>query len=93
MTEEQWKNFVMLATQLERETPIEGGIASRERLAVLAAYRELKQRREDEEWLFKSGYCATRVSGAWSILRGGSTHDVVSEAPTLHAAVEKARAK
>jgi len=61
--------------------------------AIQAADRELKERREDEEYIRANGYCLTRLEDGWALMYDGNNHSVASRGPTIHAAVTAARGK
>ena len=88
MTEEEWKE-------------LEGIFSDRDKMflpifpatVVFAAYLELKERREDEKWLFINGYCLSRLEKGWALLYDGKHHTTKSIGPTIHAAIEAAKGK
>lgn len=96
MTDERWKLFEAIAVQR-----MNIGHGSSEDVAIIAAYLELKQRREDEEWLFKA-YREGKISRVcirYSNRDDRSYFRIImtdsdmcgGEGPTLHAAIDAAR--
>jgi hypothetical protein len=90
MTEEEWKDFERAAESRDDPRIV---LVSKYDLAILAAYRELKERREDEEWLkgeperlFWTGLDEMFYIG-WC----DSDKDQRGPFPTIHAAVTAAR--
>lgn len=50
MTDEEWKELSEIAENWKKNIGTDVHRSSRTTLLFLAAYRELKQRREDEDW-------------------------------------------
>jgi len=99
MTEEEWKGIEDLVSKIH-SGKCRCGMAAQS--CLLAAFAELKERREDEEWLKVNGCLAYMdEGGGWSIDKGelvGGEDDtiwncIVLNASTIHAAITAARGK
>jgi len=95
MTKTEWKDFERvehLADAVDNHGVGFGNPPMDDQMArtILAAYRELKERREDEEWL-KKHYADLiyRNDGAVSLHAAGIIGRAIG--PTLHDAVDVAR--
>ena len=101
MTEEEWKVFEDVAGWLAPKVGCGGSFEfpRKDGEAILAAYRELKERREDEEWLHKNhaafGYARpdTTFAPGRLHLKVGDTYHAFPEGTSLHAAITAARGK
>ena len=101
MTEEEWNRFEMVAESLSDPSIVQISEGDR---SIIAAYQELKERREDEEWLLVNvaNNGATidtkflhRKDGSgprdvWELRHSGGP---IVWGETLHAAVSAARGK
>jgi len=89
MTEEEWSDFedmVTLGDQARYEPSWRSALTG-------CAYRELKERREDEEFLRGPYHLTSSVDGTVFFLKVGKDYRIEVEGPTLHAAVSAARGK
>ena len=93
MTEEEWKAFEAHLESIVDPQPDQTKFYH----SVLLAYKELKERREDEEWLHKNhaalGYAKpdTTFAPGRLHLKVGDTYHAFPEGTTLHAAILAAR--
>ena len=99
MTEEEWKEWKQMVKDSEKRINVDMQMCRtsyiQDRL-ILAAYRELKSRREDEEWLKEEhlrNVCWDAESGqfeaAWYVDDGVYFRTGL----TIHAAITAARGK
>jgi hypothetical protein len=65
--------------------------SDKSRNAILAAYRELKERREDEEWLLEKSAAVGTSGKDVYIFFDVDGNEVNFHGPTLHAAILAAR--
>jgi hypothetical protein len=107
MTEEEWKAFEELAVVSDEVIhPKRLGVATytfgtrNQFLAILAAYRELKERREDEEWLREKvvsdeiasiDFYYSPKSGVIFSVNMMDFDKTSHEGPTIHAAILASR--
>ncbi len=94
MTEEEWEDFGEYVDRASK-----GGLAAADPriLTLLAAYLELKERREDEEWLWNHDWKYLRAirgelkyGGGFTIF-DSRTKENVTFHDTIHAAIEAAK--
>ena len=95
MTAEEWKDFEMAVAEAKEYIRLDvmmndGGVSKGSR-GVLAAFKELKEEREDREWL-ENRRAAVAYSKGERVIRWveGKAY-VNSLGPTLHAAILAAR--
>ena len=87
--------------RIYRELQEAGGIESAKDLTgfvemvdgFLAAFQELKERREDEEFLRGPYHLTSSIDGKTFFLKVGKDYRIEVEGPTLHAAITAARGK
>jgi hypothetical protein len=91
VTEKEWKMFEDSAHFVKTMGPTYVGIVDHD--VLISAHKELKERREDEEYIRANGYCLTRLEDGWALMCDGSNHSVASRGPTIHAAIAKAKEK
>jgi hypothetical protein len=80
----EWEEFVAAIERMILLRPDQYSQPSER--AILAAYKELKERREDEEFLLKHTSIACFDASGVSV-------DYGAPVPTIHAAIEQARGK
>jgi len=95
MTEEEWKDICQEAAFAKSELEENLHLTMRiECKTFLALFSELKERREDEEWLKKQTcyvFCYTHISGCGFQIGSKCPDRMWGLGSTLHEAVEKAR--
>jgi hypothetical protein len=91
MTEEEWKAVEQRMRILQACCGPDSMLSDQERIE-LAAHRELKSRREDEEWL-KVYLIQMFYDDEWNIEHIGADGSEYANGPTIHAAIEQARGK
>ncbi len=92
MTDQEWKELSEIAEDWQRNIDAWVHRDSRVTSLFLAAYRELKDRREDEEWL-KRYNCTIGFGwdGVFVQQFVGGRNGNEGQGPTLHAAVTAAK--